>query len=149
MTTTTTTAAASRDWTVWTTTARLVVTDAAMLDRASSIADEITDRVAAACDRFSTESELSRLADRLPEGVVVSELLLALLVGSALDAAEMSAGDVDPTLGAELADLGLAAGDDTVEHGRAGGRHPHRASPSRPGGTGATSGGRCDCAGAS
>lgn len=111
-TTTTTTAAASRDWTVWTTTARLVVTDAAMLDRASSIADEITDRVAAACDRFSTESELSRLADRLPEGVVVSEML-ALLVGSALDAAEMSAGDVDPTLGAELADLGLAAGDDT------------------------------------
>jgi FAD:protein FMN transferase len=53
------------------------------------------------CSRFSPDSELSRLNDRPGRPIQVSPLLFEAL-SLALDAARMTAGDVDPTLGRAL-----------------------------------------------
>jgi thiamine biosynthesis lipoprotein ApbE len=54
-----------------------------------------------ACSRFRPDSELSRLNDRPGRPIQVSPLLLEALM-LALDAARMTDGDVDPTLGRAL-----------------------------------------------
>ncbi|HEY2572081.1 MAG TPA: FAD:protein FMN transferase, partial [Solirubrobacteraceae bacterium] len=54
-----------------------------------------------ACSRFRADSELSRLNDRPGRPVQVSPLLFEALA-LALDAARMTDGDVDPTLGRAL-----------------------------------------------
>ncbi|MDQ1575702.1 MAG: FAD:protein transferase [Microbacteriaceae bacterium] len=89
---------ASSEWPLWSTTARLVVTDPDALEEACAIADALLAEIDAACSRFRTDSELQRLSAQLPNGVEVSETL-ALLVRRALGAAAKSDGDVDPTLG--------------------------------------------------
>jgi len=53
------------------------------------------------CSRFRPDSELSRLNDRSGRPIQVSPLLFEAL-SLALDAARMSGGDVDPTLGRAL-----------------------------------------------
>jgi thiamine biosynthesis lipoprotein len=93
------------EWPLWSTQARLVVTDARRLGAARDIADELFDRIDLACSRFRGDSELNRIAPRLPDGVEVSETL-ALLVRHALAAAESTDGDVDPTLGHALSAIG-------------------------------------------
>jgi len=96
---------AAREWPLWSTTARLVVTDADELDAALEIADRELGAIDAACSRFRTDSELAHAAPHLPEGVEVSALL-ALLVRRAIDAAEATEGAVDPTLGYALDAVG-------------------------------------------
>jgi thiamine biosynthesis lipoprotein len=86
------------EWPLWSTTARLVVTEPSVLERAAAIAARILGDVDAACSRFRSDSELSRIRPLLPRGVEVSELL-ATLVRHGLDAAAATDGDVDLTLG--------------------------------------------------
>jgi thiamine biosynthesis lipoprotein len=97
-------AIAGRAWSVWSTRAHLLVTDADALRPAVRIAERELAAVGDACDRFRSDSELSRIADA-SGGVPVSPLL-AELIGAALDAAAISGGAVDPTVGSALAALG-------------------------------------------
>lgn len=91
-------------WSLWSTTARLVVTDPGSLPQARGVVTDLTARVEAACSRFRPDSELSRLpADGRPVRV---SALLAELVAAALLAARRTDGDVDPTLGDALAAAG-------------------------------------------
>jgi thiamine biosynthesis lipoprotein len=101
---------------VFGTTAVLLVTDEAMLGPARAIADSELAAVDKACSRFRPDSELSML--NFSQGALtrVSELFAGLLA-EALRAAELTDGDVDPTVGAALvaagydrdfADLGAA-----------------------------------------
>jgi thiamine biosynthesis lipoprotein len=91
-------------WSLWSTTARVVVSDPKARDEARHIVAEVAAAVDQACSRFRTDSELSRLADR--SGTVTVSPLLAELVGTALDAARQTGGLVTPTLGNALRDLG-------------------------------------------
>jgi FAD:protein FMN transferase len=95
---------ATAQWSLWSTTARVVVTDPSARDQAQRIVAEIADAVDLACSRFRTDSELSLLAGR--SGTVTVSPLLADLVTTALDAARQTGGLVSPTLGGALCDLG-------------------------------------------
>jgi thiamine biosynthesis lipoprotein len=91
-------------WPLWSTTARLVVTDPDALPAARRIVEQRTGEVERACSRFRPDSELARLpADGRPVRVGP---LLAELVAVALRAAARTGGTVDPTLGAALAAAG-------------------------------------------
>ncbi|HEV7212731.1 MAG TPA: FAD:protein FMN transferase [Blastococcus sp.] len=96
---------AAAEWSVWTTTARLVVTDPAVLPAARALVEEHLAEVDRAASRFRPDSEVSRLARSGADGAPVSPLL-ARLVAAALWAAGTTDGDVDPTVGATLAGLG-------------------------------------------
>jgi FAD:protein FMN transferase len=93
---------ASYDFEVWSTTARLVVTDSAAIGRAVEIVRAGLDDVERACSRFRADSELSTLTP----GTHQVSAVLADLVGTALDAAEASDGLVDPTVGGVMSGLG-------------------------------------------
>ena len=93
----------SAEWEVWTTTARVVVTDPETLPAARRLVESVLRDVELACSRFRPDSELSRLPAGEP--VRVSRLL-AELIGTALEAARLTSGDVDPTVGGILAELG-------------------------------------------
>lgn len=93
------------DWKVWGLDASVVVDDPSHLDAAERVVRQVVDEVDRACSRFRTDSELSLLRGRLSAGVEVSPMLATLVVG-ALEAAELSGGDVDLTLGNELHALG-------------------------------------------
>lgn len=92
-------------WTVWGLEASLTVTDVGMLAAARGIVNGVLADVDFACSRFRDDSELARLQPRLAAGARVSPTLRDL-VERALDAARWTDGDVDPTLGADLAALG-------------------------------------------
>ncbi len=94
---------ATAQWSVWSTTARIVLTDPAHLAAAREIATRRLALVDAACSRFRADSELMTLPTGRPAGV--SEQL-ADLVRAALEAAEATDGLVDPTIGGILAGLG-------------------------------------------
>jgi thiamine biosynthesis lipoprotein len=96
---------AASDWSLWSTTARLVVTDPEQLISARALVDAETTLVEQASSRFREDSELSRLAGRLPDGVEVSETL-ADLIRAALMAAQLTDGAVDPSLGRAIDALG-------------------------------------------
>ena len=96
---------ATLDWELWSTTARLVVTDAGQADAARAIADDVLAGVEAASSRFRSDSELLSTAHRFPAGAAVSDTL-AFLVRQALAAAAQTDGDVDPTLGRALDAVG-------------------------------------------
>jgi len=95
---------ATAQWSLWSTTARVVVTDPVARDEAARIVAELADAVDRACSRFRTDSELSQLAGHA--GSVSVSPLLAELVGTALEAARQTDGLVTPTLGAALRELG-------------------------------------------
>ncbi len=59
------------EWPLWSTTARLVVTNPAKLRRARRIADRMLDEIDAAASRFRYDSEINRIAPQLPRGVEV------------------------------------------------------------------------------
>jgi thiamine biosynthesis lipoprotein len=92
-------------WPVWGTVARIVVTDPAAIDEAAAIAKAELDAVDAACSRFRDDSELSAACRTGGRPVTVSPLL-ADLISAALMVAEVTDGDVDPTIGAALCGLG-------------------------------------------
>ncbi len=90
-------------WPVWSTTARIVVSDPYALPEARDIAEQLIGDVDAACSRFRPDSELVLLP--LGERAHVSALL-ARLVRTALVAAEGTDGLVTPTIGGALIDSG-------------------------------------------
>src|SRR5215470_5554081 len=92
-------------WSVFGTTAVLLVTDEAAADRARAIADAQLAAVDIACSRFRPDSELSRLNESHGAVTHVSELF-AELIAEALRAAELTDGDVDPTCGQALVAAG-------------------------------------------
>ena len=99
------TAPAFRDWLLWSTSARLVVTDADLLDDAAALVDAELARIEQACTRFRGDSELMTLV-RDADGSALLSPLLAELVADALTAARETDGAVDPTLGSVMAGLG-------------------------------------------
>lgn len=92
---------AAASWPQWSSTARLVIDEPDRLEEAVEIADEVLGEIDSACSRFRYDSELSRLAARLPEGAEVSRTL-AQLVARALEAAAATDGAVDPTVATAL-----------------------------------------------
>ena len=97
--------AGTTQWDVWGTVARISVTDPATLDDAAALVRTELDAVDAACSRFRSDSEIQYAARAGGRTVTISPLL-ADLVRTALDAARTTDGDVDPTLGNRLAELG-------------------------------------------
>jgi thiamine biosynthesis lipoprotein len=100
---------ATRQWTVWSTTARIVVTDPQHADAAQALVADQLAAIDVACSRFRDDSELAdvqrKLTARPDQPVTVSELLVDL-IAAALQAAERTDGDVDPTLADDLSALG-------------------------------------------
>lgn len=94
------------EWPVWTTTARVVVTDPAALTDARTLVTAHLAAVDSAASRFRADSEVSRLASTGTGRPVRVSALLAELVGTALEAADRTGGAVDPTVGSALALLG-------------------------------------------
>jgi FAD:protein FMN transferase len=92
-------------WPVWSTTARLVVTDPAKLPAAQAIVEAFLAAVDRACSRFRDDSEL-RLVSRAAGQPVRVSPLFAELVAVALEAANRTGGDVDPTVGSAMIGLG-------------------------------------------
>ena len=92
-------------WDVWGTVSRVVVTDASVLGDAEAIVRAELDAVDLACSRFRPDSELNAVCRSGGQAVTVSPLL-ADLVAAALDAARRTGGDVDPTVGGALCNLG-------------------------------------------
>jgi thiamine biosynthesis lipoprotein len=92
-------------WSLWSTTARVVVTDPAGLEATQAVVREICENVERACSRFRPDSEIHAVERGAGRFVAVGSVLASLL-GTALDAARRTDGDVDPTVGRSLADLG-------------------------------------------
>ena len=101
----TATAAARDTFGVFGTTAVLLVTDPAALGAARLLADAELAAVDQACSRFRPDSELARLnqAGGAPRPV---SPVFADLIATALRAAELTDGLVDPTCAAALVSLG-------------------------------------------
>ena len=95
----------ARDWELWSTACRLVVTDASALEQATALVDEELARIEDACSRFRDDSELMTLV-RDEDGSARLSPVLADLVRVALDAARETDGAVDPTIGSALVGLG-------------------------------------------
>jgi FAD:protein FMN transferase len=93
---------ATAEWSVWTTTARIVVTDEDALADARELVKTQLDAIDRACSRFRPDSELSAGTG----GTTRISPLLAELVETALCAARETDGDVDPTVANALAYLG-------------------------------------------
>ncbi|HEX9030577.1 MAG TPA: FAD:protein FMN transferase [Streptosporangiaceae bacterium] len=83
----------------------VLVTRPAMLDAAQAILDDELAAIDLACSRFRPDSELSALNRASGARVTVSQLFAAALA-VALRTAEMTDGDVDPTVGRSLATIG-------------------------------------------
>lgn len=96
---------AAAEWHAIGTTVRVVVTRRRRLAEARDLVVEELDALDRACSRFRADSEVSRLAETGGRPTRVSRLL-AEAVAVALDAARRSDGDLDPTVGAALVDLG-------------------------------------------
>lgn len=93
---------AAHDWDLWSTSARLVVTEAAALTQARALTDALLAEVELATSRFRDDSEVRNLKP----GLNIVSPLLADLVREGLVAAWTTDGAVDPTVGGALADLG-------------------------------------------
>jgi FAD:protein FMN transferase len=92
-------------FTVFGTTATLLLTEPDRLPAARAIADAELAAVDLACSRFRPDSELSALN---AAGGAVTEIteLFAEILAAALRAARLTGGDVDPTCGQALVDIG-------------------------------------------
>lgn len=95
----------SASWPVWGMVATVVVTEPAALAEAVEAARAEVVAVDAAASRFRADSELSKVNRDAGRWVAVSELA-ATLIGAAVDAAELTGGAVDPTVGRALRALG-------------------------------------------
>lgn len=84
---------------------RVVVTDPDALEAASRIVTEHVEALDLAASRFRPDSDLERVNAGAGRPVAVGPLLLDALE-VALDAARRTGGDVDPTVGGVLVDLG-------------------------------------------
>jgi FAD:protein FMN transferase len=93
------------EWPLWSTTARLVVTDPGLLDEARVVVDGYLAQVDDAANRFRADSEISTLRPGA-DGYARLSPVLADLVSEALAVAWFTAGDVDPTVGTSMNALG-------------------------------------------
>ena len=127
-------AAAADTFSVFGTTATLLVGEPGTIAIARALADAELAAVDLACSRFRPDSELSRLNAAAGAITSVSEMF-AELVEAALRAARLTDGDVDPTCGQALARIGydrdfalLQAAEPEARGGqsRARGRRPGR-----------------------
>lgn len=86
----------------------VVVTDPETLGAATASVQAVVDAIDQACSRFRDDSELSRLGavDGPREGIVSP--LLAQALATALRAAEVTGGAVDPTVGAAVRSAGYS-----------------------------------------
>ena len=100
-----TTPAATEEWTVWSTSVRLIVTDPDALADAKVRVERLIADIDRAASRFRPDSEVLDILNARGSAVRVSPLL-ADLVRVALAAAEQTDGDIDPTIGAWLCELG-------------------------------------------
>jgi len=98
------TGATVAQWSVWSTIARVVVTDPAALPAARDLVEAQIEAVDAAASRFRPDSEVQRLAGSTARSTQVSPVL-AELITTALAVAARTDGDVDPTVGAALVGL--------------------------------------------
>lgn len=108
------------------TAASLLVTAPDDIERARTLLEEELAAIDLACSRFRGDSELSRLNGAGGRPVRVSPLFAEALA-VALEAARATAGDVDPTCGAALIDLGYDR--DFAEVARTGARRVVTARP--------------------
>ena len=99
------TALGTKRFTALGTSVHLLVTDPGAADRACALLAEELDAIDRACSRFRPDSELWRVNHACGRTTRISSLL-AEAVAVALDAAEITDGDVDPTCGQSLARLG-------------------------------------------
>jgi thiamine biosynthesis lipoprotein len=83
----------------------LVTTDPSMIDRAGACVDAELALIDQACSRFRDDSELTALNRAGGAAVVVSARLMDA-IDVALRAAQLTAGDLDPTIGSALRALG-------------------------------------------
>ncbi|MEV4312278.1 FAD:protein FMN transferase [Actinocrispum sp. NPDC049592] len=91
------------EWPVWTTTARIVVTEPRALSEAATLVKAMLAEIDRAASRFRPDSELNRV----PAGVATQvSPLLAEMVRVSLSAADRTRGAVDPTVGAAMVALG-------------------------------------------
>ena len=98
-------ATAGDTFSVFGTTATLLVSEPAAVQVARAVADAELAAVDLACSRFRADSELSGLNAAGGRAVAVSGLFAEIL-GVALRAARLTGGNVDPTCGTALADIG-------------------------------------------
>jgi thiamine biosynthesis lipoprotein len=98
-------AVATADWEAWSCRVRLAVTDPSALDEARAVLRRYLTEVDLACSRFREDSELAMLDAAEGRWTDISPLLTELLA-TALRAARLTDGDVDPTVGGALAGLG-------------------------------------------
>ncbi len=101
-------------WDRWNTAMHLLITDPGELDRARAIVDDELDAVELAASRFRADSEISVLAGASGARRAVSPVL-ADLISAALGAAEVTDGDVDPTVGCAVVELGYDASFDRLQ----------------------------------
>lgn len=98
---------AVHQWSLWSTTARVCVTDPRLLDEAVARVRVLLGEIDDVANRFRSDSEVSRLGARTDtEGGVRISSLLAELLEEALRAADRTGGAVDPTVGVPLMGLG-------------------------------------------
>lgn len=107
---------AVHEWDLWSTRARLVVTDAGALDAAVTRVDALLDQVDLAASRFRPDSEIRNLRPG-PDGTTLVTPMLADLLAEALEAARSTDGAVDPTVGAALSAIGYDRDIRLVEDG--------------------------------
>ncbi|KAF0968310.1 FAD:protein FMN transferase [Gordonia sp. YY1] len=96
---------AQSHWQVWGTDAHLIVTDPVVLEEAQTLVQTELAAIDLACSRFRETSEIRSLTRSNGRPMAVSRLL-ADFIDAALDAARMTGGAVDPTVGSALIDLG-------------------------------------------
>src|SRR5579859_1915226 len=94
---------AAADWRALGTQVRVVVTDSTCLAEARSMLEADCAEVDLACSRFRADSEICALRGGRAEQV---SPLLAEAIAVALRAADLTDGDVDPTVGAAMAAIG-------------------------------------------
>jgi thiamine biosynthesis lipoprotein len=93
------------DWSAIGTAIRLVVTDATQRGAAQAMLVDDLAALDAACSRFRDDSELIRLEARAGQPTRVTPLLAAA-IRAALHGAQVTHGDVDPTVGRAMETLG-------------------------------------------
>jgi FAD:protein FMN transferase len=120
-------AAAQDTFSVFGTTAKLLVTEAGALAAARRLVDAELAAVDLACSRFRADSELSALNAAGGAVTGITELF-AELIAEALRAARLTDGAVDPTCGRALADLGYDRDFGLLEPARAGHASPSHTS---------------------
>ncbi|MEZ0111141.1 thiamine biosynthesis lipoprotein ApbE [Catenulispora sp. EB89] len=106
---------AAADWRALGCAVRLAVTEPAALADARQALTGWLARVDSACSRFRDDSELVALDRSDGRETPVSDVL-ADAVAAALRGAELTGGDVDPTVGSALAGLGYDRDFELVEH---------------------------------